>query len=35
MLLFGRSGGTTITVIADQDSNKGIACVDVSAAKKD
>ena len=29
------SNAPSLTVIADQDGNKGIVCVDVSAAKKD
>ena len=29
------SNAPSLTVIADQDGNKGIICVDVSAAKKD
>jgi len=30
-----KSNAPSLTVIADQDGNKGIVCVDVSAAKKD
>ena len=29
------SNAPSLTVIADRDGNKGIVCVDVSAAKKD
>lgn len=29
------SNAPSLTVIADQDGNKGIVCVDVSATKKD
>jgi 4a-hydroxytetrahydrobiopterin dehydratase len=29
------SNAPSLTVIADQDGNKGIVCVDVSAAKKE